>query len=152
MLSLLLLALSAPAFAGQASPPLNGVESSLTIYVYPPRNRIDWTSPSSALGSAIGNLTSAALSMDGLVHFSNGFQEANSISTNYKSVFGHTLNHLRCSLPDGRLYDHWASLTGQNFHQIDTDLLLNRELGLGVLFYNYIDGLILTGAENTERL
>jgi hypothetical protein len=146
----LLLALPTPAFASAA--PLNGISSSLTIYVYPPRHRLDWSTPAHALRSTMGNLLSLSLSMDDLVRFTNDFHEDGAISSRYKSSIGHTLNHLRCKLPDGKLYDHWASLSGQDFHQVDKGLLLDDKVGYGVLFHDYIDGHIIEGEENVKRI
>jgi hypothetical protein len=132
--------------------PLNGLANSITIYVYPPRNPIDWSTPGRALTTTAGNLLSAAFTENSLVQFFNGFHERDSISSLYRSGIGHTLNHVQCVLPSGEKYDHWASLTGQNYHAIDTQLLLKDQVGVGVLFYNFVDGLILTGAENWERI
>lgn len=150
ILALALLLPSLPAAAAQA--PLNGLTSSLTLYVYPPRNPIDWSSPANALRSNIGDLASAALSMNDYIHFTNDFHEAGTISSDYKSSLGHTLTHTHCTLPDGKLYDHWASLSGEDDRAVDSQNLFKDKIGVGVMFYDYVDGHIIEGIENVKRI
>lgn len=46
--------------------------------------------------------------------------------------------------------DGWDS--GQEYSAVDKDLLLNRQLGMGIMFYDFIDGHIVGGEENKLNL
>jgi hypothetical protein len=65
---------------------------------------------------------------------------------------GHTITHVQCALPDGTPYEAWTSFSGQDFHQVDKGNLLEKKIGLGTLFQDYIDGHIISGVENKMRL
>jgi hypothetical protein len=131
---------------------LNGVKNSLTLYVYPPRNPIDWSTPKSTLKTTLANIISLTLSMNHDVQFESEFNEQGSISSHYKSSMGHTLAHIRCTLADGEAVDRWASLSGEDYPAEDKRLLLHEKIGMGALFHNYIDGYIIAGVENVRRI
>jgi len=148
--SFCLLPIESPLLAAPA--PLNGLNSSVTIYVYPPRNPIDWSSPQKALKSFLGNILSILITKDGRVEFLNDFEETGELSSLYKSSMGHTIGHVRCMLPGGKVYDRWTSFSGQDFASVDKQILVKEKMGLGSLFYDYVDGHIISGAGNIMRL
>ncbi|MCX5786782.1 MAG: hypothetical protein NTX59_13960 [Elusimicrobia bacterium] len=119
----------------------------LTIYSYPPRNILDWSSPKEAMADFAGTTLGQYLHSD-TVDFVSDFGEDGSVPQSYRSPMGHTLAHVQCALPDGAAYDSWTSFSGQDLREVDKDNLINKKLGLGVLFYDYIDGHIISGIEN----
>ena len=131
---------------------LNGISSSLTVYMYPPRHPISWKSPESALSSIIHNVAGVIISKNDLVAVENSFGEKSTISSNYKSSMGHTLAHVRCTLPNGELYDHWASFSGEDYAEEDKQMFFRDKIGFGALFHNYVDGHIISGEENIKRI
>jgi hypothetical protein len=74
------------------------------------------------------------------------------MSSEYYSTMGHAIAHISCELPDGGVYDKWASFSGQNFQKVNADMTFKEKLGLGQLFSEYIDGHIISGEENQRRL
>lgn len=157
-LALVLLSISLlPAASARAESPrplhaLNGLDSSLTLYVYPPRNRIDWSTPGNALRTIVGSLISIALTDDNAIEFLSDFGDRGDISSTYKSSMGHTLGHIRCRLPGGAIYDRWTSFSGQEYREEDKRLLFREKHGFGSMFYNFIDGHIISGEENVKRI
>jgi hypothetical protein len=135
-----------------ADQPLNGIESSYTIYVYPPHHPLDWTSPRTALKSTAENLIHAGLTLNSLVHFRSDFGDEGTMSSEFNSGIGHTLNHFHCRLENGVLWDKWASLSGQEYPVVDDRLMNQWRIGFGVLLYNYVDGYIIAGEENWKRI
>ena len=119
----------------------------LTIYSYPPRNILDWSAPKEAMADFARTTMGQYLHSD-TVNFVSDFGEAGSAPQSYRSPMGHTLAHIQCALPDGAMYDSWTSFSGQDLSGVDKDNLINKKLGLGVLFYDYIDGHIISGDEN----
>lgn len=150
---LFLAALSIFASTGQAQEkPLNGIDSSLTIYVYPPRNELDWSSPRSLAKSFIGIEIPRSLSLNDGVKFISDFKEQGTISSDYRSTMGHAIARVECTLPNGRRYEKWASFSGQNYTDVDVKNVLHDQIGLGVIFYDYVDGHIISGEENVARI
>jgi len=124
----------------------------LTVYVYPPRKILDWSTPKSALGDFANTTAGQALAMDPKIDFVSDFGEQGSIPRSYKSTMGHTITHVQCATPDGTPYEAWTSFSGQDFHEVDKGNMLDKKLGLGILFQDYIDGHIISGVENKMRL
>lgn len=124
----------------------------LTLYAYPPKNDLTWTTPKATLykflGGEIGKLF---LSGDDIASVDEWGDES-TISEVYKSSMGHTIAHIQCTNSNNELYDKWVSFSGQNFLNVDKDNILKEKMGLGVLFYDYIDGHIISGEENIKRL
>jgi hypothetical protein len=133
-----------------APAPLPG--GTLTIYAYPPHRLIDWSTPKKALKDFAATTLGQALAESPKVDFTSDFGEQGSIPRSYESTMGHTITHVNCVLPDGTAYNAWTSFSGQDFHQVDKGNLLEKKLGLGVLFQDYIDGHIISGVENQLRL
>jgi len=131
---------------------LNNISSSLTVYVYPPRNRINWSTPKSTANSIINMEVAAALLANEDVEFVSEFGERGTMSSTYRSTMGHTISHIQCILPNGRQYNKWTSFTGQNYGKADRQELIDRKLGAGVLFHEYVDGEVIAGDENPLRL
>lgn len=134
------------------SVPLNNLDSSLTLYVYPPRSRIDWSTPGNALRTVVGSLIKIAFSQDDIVAFLSDFGDRGNIDSSYKSSMGHTIGHVRCRLPGGELFERWTSFSGQDYREVDKQLLFKDKAGYGTLFHNYIDGHIIAGEENVKRI
>jgi hypothetical protein len=148
-----------PAAAAQApQPPLPAAPApgegsgTVTIYAYPPRRIIDWSSPKAALAGFSLTSFGQALNSGEQVDFISDFGEQGSIPRTYKSTMGHTIAHVSCVLPDGAPYDSWTSFSGQDFHAVDKELMLDKQAGLGMLYEDYIDGHIISGNENRMRL
>ena len=120
----------------------------LTIYAYPPYRPINWATPRSALKGVAATVFDQAVAEGPRVNFVSDFGESGSMPRNYRSSIGHTITHVNCTLPDGKPYDAWTSFSGQDFHQVDKGNLLDKELGMGVLFQDYIDGHIISGEQN----
>lgn len=153
--ALLLYGLLLPVHANRAQasePTLNNIENSVTIYAYPPRHTIDWSSPKKALGTFIGNLIRIVFTKNNDVEFVSDFNESGQMSSRFKSSMGHTIGHIRCKLPSGEVYDRWSSLSGQDMTSVDKVILIKNKIGLGALFYNYLDGHIISGIENKMRI
>lgn len=135
-----------------AQAPLNNVASSLTVYVYPPRHRINWSTPKSTINDMINMEIAASFARNDEVEFVSDFNEPGTMSSSYRSTMGHTISHVQCTLPNGQYFDRWTSFTGQNYGKADKVELIDKKLGAGVLFYDYIDGAIIAGQENWKRL
>lgn len=146
--SCLLLSVAVPVTAQQAT----DSESSLTIYVYPPRHRLNWKSPKTLLKSFATSGIERGLTDDGAVDFESDFGEEGKISSNYKSTMGHTIGHAACTLSSGEKYERWSSFSGQDFREVDKRIAVKEKLGLGTLFYDFPDGHIVSGSENLNRL
>jgi len=134
--------------------PASGREegSHLTLYVYPPHEPLDWSTPRNLIATMAGLLVQAAVTKDDLVRVINDFKESGTISSDYRSTMGHTIAHVTCRLSSGAAYAKWASFSGQDFPLVDKKLIFDDQIGLGVLFYNYLDGHIIAGEENPKRL
>jgi hypothetical protein len=139
---------AAPVAAAPAARP----GGTLTVYAYPPRRILDWSTPRSVLGDFAHTTLGQALAEDPAVDFVSDFGEPGSIPRSYKSTMGHTITHVSCALPDGTPYEAWTSFSGQDFHEVDKGNMLDRKLGMGMLFQDYIDGHIINGVENRMRL
>lgn len=131
---------------------LNNLESSLTIYVYPPYKPINWQSPAKAILSFFGIEIHRTLAADEAIAFENSLGEPGKMSSRYRSTMGHAINHIHCTLPNGKVYDRWSSFSGQTHPQVDVNNILRDKIGLGVLTYRYPDGRIIEGEENLKRV
>lgn len=131
---------------------LNNLSSSLTIYVYPPRQRINWSTPKSTINSMLKMQLDAEMMANDEVEFTSDFGEPGTISSSYRSTMGHTIGHISCVLPNGRRYEKWTSFTGQNYGKADKAIILEKKIGAGVLFHDFIDGEVIAGAENSKRV
>jgi hypothetical protein len=140
-----------PKIAAPARPAGSG-GGAITIYVYPPSNIIDWSTPKTALGGFMSSALAGELAGGADVEVISTFGEADTVPSNYKSAMGHTIAHVRCAASGGRPYESWTSFSGQDFQEVDKGLLLDRKIGLGTLFYDYIDGHIISGDGNKARL
>jgi len=132
------------------NPALN---STLTIYVYPPSDALNWKNPRNAsVRFGVSAIREAEANMTGKKTFTNDWGEQVWFPYGYRSTMGHTIAHIQCQ-PAGEttIFDKWASLSGQDFREVD-ELNARAEIGLSVLFFNYTDGFIIAGQENRERL
>ncbi len=161
ILILLITALTLPQALNAAVSGGEVTEPSVTVYMYPPSRPLNWESPGRLLYSFIFSEVDKALINSSFMKFINGeddiefssdFGQPGALSTRYFSSMGHTIGHVYCELPDGRIYDKWASFSGQNFVSVDKENLIKKQLGLGVLFYDYNDGHIISGVENKVRI
>jgi len=144
---------SATAWTAAAAMPAGAAAGgTLTVYAYPPHKILDWSTPKELLADFADTTFSQALVMGPKIDFVSDFGEPGSIPRSYKSTMGHTITHVQCSLPGGVPYDSWTSFSGQDFMEVDKELVLTDKIGLGVLFQDYIDGHIINGVENKMRL
>ncbi len=141
-----------PAAAPAAAPASAAAGGTLTIYAYPPRKILDWSTPKEVLADFAGIAAGQGLASGPKIDFVSDFGEAGSIPRTYKSTMGHTIAHVQCALPDGTPYESWSSFSGQDFMEVDKELILTRKIGLGALYQDYIDGHIISGVENKMRL
>ncbi|MCM2267835.1 MAG: hypothetical protein NDI60_08710 [Elusimicrobiales bacterium] len=128
------------------------LHGTVTIYAYPPRRIIDWSSPKAALAGFSATAFGQAINSAETIDFVSDFGEPGSIPRTYKSTMGHTIGHVNCVLPDGTPYDSWTSFSGQDFQEVDKELIFDKQAGLGLLYEDYIDGHIISGIENKLRL
>lgn len=105
-------------------------QQSLTLYVYTPIKSINWSTPANSLKYAIGN--------DMRKRWIKLF-----LSNINISLVGHTVIRYQCEDSTGQSHDVWTGLTGQNNVKLDLDNVLNKKMGLGVAFEDYIDGVTL---------
>lgn len=129
------------------------LDSTLTIYVYPPSDALDWTNPKTAfVRFGVSAVREKEANLTGKKTFTNDWGEEVSFPYGYRSTMGHTIAHIQCQ-PAGEtaIFDKWASLSGQDFREVDEKNAFDH-IGLSVLFYNYTDGFIIAGQENRERL
>lgn len=134
------------------APALNGIASSITIYVYPPYHPINWSSPKATINSMLNMQLAADFYDNDEVEFTSDFNEPGKISSHYRSTMGHTIGHIQCQLPNGTTYNRWTSFTGQNYGKADKVNLLDKKIGAGVLFQDYIDGEVIAGPENWSHV
>jgi hypothetical protein len=145
-----------PAYTFDQSVPYRtnpALDSTLTIYVYPPSDALDWTNPKTAfVRFGVSAIREKEANLTGKKTFTNDWGEELSFPYGYRSTMGHTIAHIQCQ-PAGEtaIFDKWASLSGQDFREVDEKNVLDH-IGLSVLFYNYTDGFIIAGQENRERL
>lgn len=64
---------------------------------------------------------------------------------------GHTIGHVSCELPSGEHFERWSSFSGQDYSEADR-YVQKQHLGMGALFFKFIDGHIISGDENIKRL
>lgn len=102
----------------------NERSSTLTLYVYPPRQNINWTSPNSFAATLVRNIALAG----------------SSTQNRYKSSLGHAIVHLSCTDNLGKSHNVWTGLTGQNDLSIDRENVFEKGQGLSVVFKTYRDG------------
>lgn len=142
----------APVAAAVSAPSAAAAGGALTVYAYPPRKILDWSTPKSVLGDFTNTTLGQALAENPQITFVSDFGEPGGIPRSYKSTMGHTITHTQCTLPDGQAYDAWTSFSGQDLYSVDKENMLDRKIGLGMLFEDYVDGHIISGVENQMRL
>ena len=128
------------------------IQDSLTIFVYPPRHELDWSSPRKVLESFLGIEIGKKFHPGHDIVSVNPWGEPTTISSNYRSTMGHTIAHVNCTNSDGTRFDDWSSFSGQDYTAVDKKNTLKDKIGLGTLFYDYIDGHIIRGDENVNRV
>jgi hypothetical protein len=122
----LVLAASTPFAAREAFARDSG---ELTYFIYPSAKEVDWSSPATAL-------------------LSTGVGMADSLITGLfypervKSMLGHVAVRFRCTDDSGKEHLVWSGLTGQNDVGETRRDLLQDQIGYGVLFKTYTDGII----------
>lgn len=127
--------------------------SSLSIFAYPPRRNLDWKSPAKSLRVFLTVETVKFLEQArGNVHSVSDFSEKISVPIDYRSNMGHTIAKVHCTLPSGEVYKRWTSFSGQEYQEMTKELIMEKKLGLGALFYDYPDGFIISGQENILKL
>lgn len=113
---------------------------------------LNWSSPKALLKSFAKITIGKMLTENENVSFVSESGENGTISSQYKSTMGHAISHVKCVTDSGKIVDRWASFSGQDFEEVDKKNLLKDKIGMGVLFYNFIDGHIIDGEENLKRL
>jgi len=123
----------------------------VTVYAYPPTYPQDWSSPRGMLGSMLSTEFKKQV-YSPKTGFISDFKEAGQVAFNYKSAVGHVEAHVKCALPDGGVYDVWTGMVGRKMMSADIDVLYNKQLGMGSMFYPFVDGYLANGEENIWRL
>ncbi len=124
----------------------------LDVYAYPPTSPLDWSTPRSTLKSFLKNYLAGVVGESFTVKGRDDFNEEFSLDSNYRSSMGHTIGHISCTLSNGQKYQRWSSFSGQDFREVDKEIVFKKKLGLGSLFYDFEDGHIISGDENIMRL
>ncbi len=123
----------------------------ITVYAYPPTYPQDWSSPRGMLGSMLStDLKKQIYSRK--TEFVSDFKEDGTVATNYKSAVGHVEAHVKCTLPEGGVYDVWTGMVGRKQISADIDVLFKQKLGMGSMFHAFVDGYLANGEENIWRL
>jgi len=123
----------------------------VTVYAYPPTYPQDWTSPRGMLSSMLTTELKKQL-YSPKTGFISDFKENGEVALNYKSAVGHVEAHVKCTLPEGGVYDVWTGMVGRKMMSADIDVLHNKKLGMGSMFYPFVDGYLANGEENIWRL
>lgn len=124
----------------------------LDVYAYPPTSPLDWSTPRSTLKSFLKNYLAGMVGENFTVKGRDDFNEEFTLDSNYRSSMGHTIGHISCTLSSGQRYERWSSFSGQDFREVDREIVFKKKLGLGSLFYDFEDGHIISGQENIMRL
>jgi hypothetical protein len=127
-------------------------QNGLALYVYPSSRELNWETPKKALWSFLSIEIQRLLNKHPSANLVSDFGDLNSVSRAYRSTMGHTIAHVACTLPSGQSYDTWTSFSGQDYVEVDMANLLEKKMGLGHLFYDFIDGHIVSGEENIYRM
>ncbi|MCX5784145.1 MAG: hypothetical protein NTX59_00495 [Elusimicrobia bacterium] len=136
-----------PASPAPEQPPVGVV----TVYAYPPTFKQDWSSPRGMLGSMLSSDLKKQL-YSTKTGFVSDFNEEGTVDDNYKSAVGHVEAHVKCTLPEGGVYDVWTGMVGRKMMSADIDVLVNKKLGMGSMFHAFVDGYLANGEENIWRL
>lgn len=129
-----------------------GTEGFLALFVYPPSAPVDYSTPASALRSVLSIELDRLLFSHRQVPFTDDRGRSGTIRVPYTSTIGHTLACISCTLPDGTRYRQWASVSSLTFARTGIRLLFREQAGMRILFHDYPDGILITGAENWLRL
>lgn len=124
----------------------------LTIFVYPPTVTLDYGSPASLMWSMASNELVGLLSFRRRIRFHDERGRELSMKIPYRSIIGHTIACISCTLPDGSSFRHWASMSSYDYTGQALHMFLYEKRGLAMLFHDYPDGRILRGQENVLRL
>jgi hypothetical protein len=127
-------------------------KDTLTVYVYPPRVKLDWSSPHSLLNDLVGIGAGTLIDDHLYLEGKSDFQESYRVPVNYRSTMGHTVTKIQCTLPNGKLYEKWSSFSGQNYSELTTELIFTEKVGFSSMFYDFNDGYIISGDENYDKL
>ncbi len=131
---------------------LGAQAGTLDVYAYPPTSPLDWSTPRSTLKSFLKNYLAGVVGESFDVKGRDDFGDEFEISSNYRSSMGHTIGHVSCTLSNGHKYERWSSFSGQDYREVDKEVVFKKKLGLGSLFYDFEDGHIISGSENIMRL
>lgn len=145
------LAAEAPVLAPLPPAAGQGPGGVVTVYAYPPTYPQDWSSPRGMLGSMLSTELKKQL-YSTKTDFISDFKESGRLAVNYKSAVGHVEAHVKCALPGGGVYDVWTGMVGRKIISADIDVLFIKKLGMGSMFYSFVDGYVANGEENIWRL
>lgn len=106
----------------------------LTVYSYPPSSLLNWKTPSTLMGTMLGNIRDSL--------FSGALTK--------KSASGHAASEIECRDRKGRVVHFWSGMSGQNSLSEDWKNVMVRQIGMGVLFKTYRDGRIQ--GESEEKI
>lgn len=129
-----------------------GTEGFLALFVYPPSAPVDYSTPASALRSVLSIELDRLLFSHRKVSFTDDRGRSGNIRVPYTSTIGHTLACISCTLPDGTRYRQWASVSSLTYARTGIRLLFREQAGMRILFHDYPDGILISGAENWLRL
>lgn len=157
---LLLSVLGARPVSGQpvdSERPIDAVPSELsgdhlTLFVYPATVPMDYRSPRALLWSMARNELGGILSFRRKIRFPDERGRELSMKIPYRSIIGHTIVCVTCTLPDGQGFSHWSSMSSYDYSGQALHMFLYEKRGLAMLFHDFPDGRMLRGAENILRL
>jgi hypothetical protein len=128
-------------------------KDTLTILVYPPSRKIDWSTPGSAIRSYLKTEARGAVAIStGKVTSVNTWGDSTTMGNQYYADMGHAITHVNCTTSSGEKFERWSSVTGEEYPKVDSDNIFKKKIGMGVLFQKYIDGYIISGEENKNLL
>lgn len=127
-------------------------DGTLTIFVYPSSDPINYKSPSSALWSLFRIEVKRILLSRRHLNFTNNRGDKASLKIPYTSTIGHTIACISCTLSDRTDYLNWVSMSSYHYPDTTIYLLIKAKTGLGFLFHKYSDGVLIRDKENILRL
>jgi len=125
---------------------------SMTVYSYPPYRPLNWSTPKKLLKGFLSTEVHQVMAGGDRIRYRSDYGDDLTFSSQYTSTMGHTLIHYECALPTGEKVNRWVGFSGEDYGEVNKRILLKDQLGMGVIFYNFIDGHIVRGMKNILSL
>ncbi len=113
--------------------------SYVELFTYPPVAQMNWSSPNASFVSLMTSKAKQSLKF---------LAEPNI----YRSLVGHAIIHFECIDSQGLTHNDWVGMTGQNDTSVDDKLMFEDQIGLGAMFYSYVDGSIDTPEKSRHQV